>query len=68
MQQCGEKRKSGLVLLGPGLDMLSLRSRWGVGNFRGFLFIEQSIENKHGYQGGNSGGEGVERDELGNCC
>ena len=35
-------------------------------DFRVFLFIKQSIENKHVYQGGNSVGWGIERDELGN--
>ena len=38
----------------------------GSSDFRVFLFIKQSIENKHVYQGGNSVGGGMERDELGN--
>ena len=31
----------------------------GSRDFGGFLFIKQSIETKHGYQGGNSGGRGI---------
>ena len=38
----------------------------GSRDFRVFLFIKQSIENKHVYPGGNSVGGGMERDELGN--